>query len=166
MSKLKHYEQPGYWYFITTTTFNGMPIFANRKNAQIIANVLYNLRKRKKLHILSWVIMPEHVHFITVPLEYSLAKIMQELKKSSSRLINRFNNTPGHRIWLSGYHDRVIRDEEELRNKMNYIHLNPVKRGLAEIPEKYFFSSANSFWETDIDISLSGSGTSRTTGER
>ena len=164
MAKLKHYTSPGYWYFITTSTFNYHPVFEDPDNASIAVNVLYSLRNQQKLYVLSWVIMPEHVHFIIVLRKYSLSKIMQEYKKSTSRLVNISKNTTGRKNWMDGYHDRVIRTDSELRIKINYIHFNPVKRDLAKAPEDYYFSSAYEKWETDLDLCVSGSGTSRTTG--
>jgi REP element-mobilizing transposase RayT len=52
---------------------------------------------------------------------------------------------------MDEYYDYVIRDEKDLIKHLNYIHNNPVKRGLVENPEKYFWSSANSIFENDLE---------------
>ena len=67
---------------------------------------------------------------------------MQEIKKGSARLINKSNSRQG-KLWMDEYYDYVIRNEEDLRRKVQYIHHNPVKKGLVEEEESYPFSSAN-----------------------
>jgi REP element-mobilizing transposase RayT len=61
---------------------------------------------------------------------------MQLIKGRSSRKINE-----GH-FWQKGFFDFTILTEEKFREKFNYIHYNPVKRGLVEKAEDYKYSSA------------------------
>jgi putative transposase len=67
------------------------------------------------------------------------------------------------KVWMDEYYDYVIRNEEDLIRHLQYIHNNPVKRGLVETTEQYLWSSANPNFENDLENTLSGSGTSRTT---
>jgi hypothetical protein len=64
---------------------------------------------------------------------------------------------------MDEYYDYVIRDEKDLVKHLDYIHNNPVKRGLVEKAEDYLWSSANSKFENDLEKIMSGSGTSPTT---
>jgi len=163
MAKLTHYFEEGRCYFITSTTERRKNIFSKNENAQILSNILYNLRKRGKFFLLGFVLMPEHFHLLIVPRNgVKLSWIMQEIKKGSARLINKLNNSQG-KIWLDEYYDYVIRDENDLVKHLNYIYTNPVKRGLVETPEEYPWSSANGEFHTDLEDFISGSGTSPTT---
>ena len=72
------------------------------------------------------------------------------------------SQTP-NKVWMDEYYDYVIRNEEDLIRHLQYIHNNPVKRGLVETTEQYLWSSANPNFENDLENTLPGSGTSRTT---
>jgi REP element-mobilizing transposase RayT len=137
--------------------------------------------------LLSFVIMPEHFHLLTVPAgNVNISWIMQEVKKGSARLINkgRFSRGQGrarlpswgpaldlrnekrylgssltpNKVWMDEYYDYVVRNEADLMKRVNYINPNPVKRGLVEAPEKYTWSSANPNFENDLEKFLLGSG--------
>jgi len=62
---------------------------------------------------------------------------------------------------MDEYYDYVIRNEEDLIRHLQYIHNNPVKRGLVETTEQYLWSSANPNFENDLENTLSGSGLRR-----
>jgi putative transposase len=48
----------------------------------------------------------------------------------------------GHQLWQEGSHPQCIQGEEMLRQKLDYIHNNPVKRGFVDEPEHWRWSSA------------------------
>lgn len=72
--------------------------------------------------------------------------MMREIKKGSARLINKSRGM-SDKVWMDQYYDYMVRDERDLVEKINYIHNNPVKRGLVQEPEEYYFSSANPVFE-------------------
>lgn len=106
MSKLPHFLIENSSYFLTSTTYNRKPIFHNDHYAQILCNIIYNLRKREKMSLLGFVIMPEHFHLLIIPAKgIEIPWIMQEIKKGSARLINmeRFGRAQrGAQSWYSG----------------------------------------------------------------
>jgi putative transposase len=51
------------------------------------------------------------------------------------------------RIWQTRFYDHVVRDEEDWRTRLNYMHDNPVRAGLVGSPTDHTWSSAM-FWET------------------
>ena len=187
MTKLPHFTEDGSCYFLTSTTYGRKPFFKIDQYAQILCNIIYNLRNKGKLSLLGFVIMPEHLHLMVVPTRgVEISWIMQEIKKGSARLINRerfcraqgrarlpdlgfyrsrysgSSRTP-NKLWMDEYYDYVIRNEEDLVKHLNYISHNPVKRGLVESPGRYMWSSANPNFENDLERVMSGSGTSPTT---
>ncbi len=50
-------------------------------------------------------------------------------------------------LWQKGYFDFTVITEKKFKEKFNYIHYNPVKRGLVEKAEDYKFSSAKEYKE-------------------
>jgi len=90
MAKLAHFTEENSCYFLTSTTYERKPLFRMDKYAQILCNIIYNLRNREKMSLLGFVIMPEHLHLLVVPIHgIKISWIMQEIKKGSARLINR-----------------------------------------------------------------------------
>ena len=90
MGKLPHFSIENSCYFLTSTISERRPLFRNEKYAQILCNIIYNLRNKGKMSLLGFVIMPEHFHLLIVPSRGTkISWIMQEIKKGSARLINK-----------------------------------------------------------------------------
>jgi REP element-mobilizing transposase RayT len=82
------------------------------------------------------VVMPDHAHLIFTPRinfaassTYPLAEITKAVKGASSHLINRRLGTH-QRIWQEESFDHVLRASEKLREKIEYVINNPVRKGL------------------------------------
>ncbi len=86
--------------------------------------------------------MPDHVHLLLRPLAndegwpFSLPSILKPLKGASARSVNKLTYSEGP-IWQDESFDHVLRNDESLREKIDYIRQNPVKRGLVQKPEEY-----------------------------
>ena len=86
--------------------------------------------------------MPEHVHLLlNEPPNILLSQFLKVLKQTISRQLK------GEReqFWQDRYFDANVRGEEGRSEVIQYIHRNPVKRGLAERPEHYPWSSYNHY---------------------
>jgi len=97
----------------------------------------------------AFVIMPNHVHVVvTMPLGLDLAKLLQKLKGSSSREVNRATGRSGT-LWQPDYFDRQIRSDDHFHKTVRYIEWNPVRARLCTDPKAYRWSSAfpQSEWE-------------------
>jgi hypothetical protein len=71
-----------------------------------------------------------------LPHWHDLSKVMQGIKGTSSRRINELLHTSGQ-VWQNESYDRIIRNEEEYLEKLNYMWMNPVKANLVDDPNKY-----------------------------
>ncbi len=86
--------------------------------------------------------MPEHVHLLLTPLEdeegwpNGLPAILKAIKGTSARSINKLLGSDGP-VWQEESFDHVLRSQESLEEKLEYIRQNPVRRGLANKPEDY-----------------------------
>jgi REP element-mobilizing transposase RayT len=95
---------------------------------------------RYELHAL--VVMPDHVHLALTPRRdeegrnYSIPKIMQEVKSVSAHRINKQTRHMG-RVWQEESFDRALRNEEDLASKIEYMINNPVRAGLVVTPAAY-----------------------------
>ena len=89
----------------------------------------------------AFVVMPNHVHMVLMPInDHHLADIMQGIKSSSSHQINHAHQRKG-KLWMEDYWDRMIRDTTHHMRVRRYIKRNPEKAKLR--PDEY------SLWEKD-----------------
>jgi len=110
--------------------------------AKIMQNALIFLNGGK-YHLISWVIMPNHVHFLARILpSHSLSSIMKSLKGFTAREANKMLGRKGA-FWQEDYFDRYIRNERHYLATIAYIENNPVKAKLCEKKEDWIFGSAS-----------------------
>jgi len=74
-------------------------------------------------------------------LRYSL---VQDIKCVSSRRLNRQRRSAGP-LWQHQFWDRFVRHAKEFGQRLDYMHFNPVRRGLAATPEQWRWSSCQNF---------------------
>ncbi|MHB8381756.1 MAG: REP-associated tyrosine transposase [Candidatus Binataceae bacterium] len=100
----------------------------------------------QRYRMLAWVVMPNHVHALFQPMEgFSVATIVAAWKKFTARKIcdARLDRRAGDPVWHREYWDRYIRSQRHLEQAIEYIHLNPVKAGIAATAEEWRWGSAS-----------------------
>ncbi len=131
--KLPHWNQKNSAYFITFTAYRTV---LSEYEQKIVLDKISESDSKMYITYCA-IVMPDHVHLVIQPLvNLSISQIMQKIKGGSARLINIARKSTG-RIWMEEYFDRIIRDEEEFQQKMNYIFNNPLKAGLTYDPLNY-----------------------------
>jgi len=148
-------------YFVTATIIEWLPVFTNSRCCDVIVRALCFARERKGLRIYGWVIMDNHFHAIVAG--QTLAQTLGDLKKFTAReilaqlkaegrdwLLNqlshyraRYKSQSRHQVWQEGVHPQSIPTDEIMLQKLEYLHNNPVKRGLVAAPEHWRYSSAH-----------------------
>ena len=119
-------------YFITTVTHERRPLFKNITSARSVIQVMKQLDKSEQVNSLSWVIMPDHLHWLfQLGANCTLSDTMKRLKARSARSINQYLNTEGQ-VWQRSYYDRGLRDGEDIKALSRYIVANPLRAGLVE----------------------------------
>jgi len=105
--------------------------------ANIIKETIY-YPEGKDYSLICYCIMPNHVHlvFTLLNLNKGISKIMQSIKRISARDCNKLLNKKGT-FWHSESFDRLVRDDTELYNIINYVINNPVKAGLVDNWKKW-----------------------------
>jgi putative transposase len=136
----------GQTYFVTSNSAERKPFFRHERWAKLLLETMYGYRpERYLLH--AFVLMPDHFHLLITP-SASLEMAVQCLKGGFSFRAKREFKWIGD-IWVTGYSDHRIRDEEDFEIHRMYIASNPVKARLVERPEQYMYSSANGSFEVD-----------------
>jgi REP element-mobilizing transposase RayT len=77
-----------------------------------------------------WVAMPDHVHWLMAPVgNLDLSRCVQKLKALTTRKLRASLGWEGE-VWQRGFHDRAVREDEDLRTMARYVIANPVRAGL------------------------------------
>jgi putative transposase len=102
----------------------------------LFEDALDRIRRRYEFEVVGYVVMPEHVHLLVgEPRINSLAAALQALKLSVTRRSER------GQFWQARYYDFNVYSNDKRFEKLDYMHWNPVKRGLAERMEDWQWSS-------------------------
>jgi len=109
------------------------PDYLNKNEiADVIKNTLH-YPDGKEYFLICYCIMPNHVHLVFSLLKTNkgISKIMQSVKRVSALNCNKLLNQKG-KFWQEESFDRLVRDDIELYNIINYVINNPVKAGLVD----------------------------------
>jgi putative transposase len=161
-SRYKIYEnqQP---HFLTCTVVNWLPIFGSRSVAQIILDSLQFLQEHDRLTLYAYIILENHLHLIAS--SSYLSKEIGDFKSFTARSIidffkerharhilkllkdskKRHKQDSIYQLWQEGSHPELIQGEKMMRQKIEYIHNNPVKRGYVDDPTHWRYSSARNY---------------------
>ena len=135
---LKRYQQARDHHFITFSCHCRRPYLADPASKSTVEEILERTRARHNARIYAYVLMPEHVHLlINETFDISLAMFLKSFKQESSRKLKGTRD----QVWQPRYYDFNVRTPEKFSEKVQYIHRNPVSRGLAAAPELYAWSS-------------------------
>jgi len=127
---------PRQLYLITTATHKREALFNNKQVTDIVADALRWLHEHRRIDLVAYIIMPDHLHFIAGLLSGTLSDVMHSLKSFTAKNINKILNKEGA-VWQGQYHDHAIGKEESLEDVVYYCLHNPVRKGLVDDYRKY-----------------------------
>jgi REP element-mobilizing transposase RayT len=160
MPVARRYSAPGQLQFITSSVYRRLKLLDSHRLRLMFVEVLREYRQEKGFLLIGWVSMPEHFHFlIKVEPAESTSGHLQELKKrTAQRIVSLPNENQGHawrrkmlsglrlpatvhsdsryRVWQRRFYPYGVYSEKKRLEKLNYMHSNPVKRGLVRSPEE------------------------------
>jgi len=109
----------------------------------ILIEVQERARRRLNFLLCGYVLMPDHWHaLIGVSDPLTISEVIHDIKKVSARKLHARRGTEGP-LWQHQFWDRFVRHAKEYSDRMNYLHLNPVRKGLVDRPEDWRWSSYN-----------------------
>jgi REP element-mobilizing transposase RayT len=166
-----HPEETSY-YYTTSTITDWLPVFQEDRYFQIVIESLKFCRQNKGLFLLAYVIMPTHFHMVTANSdETSLSDIMRDFRQYTSRRIRTLLQQDGRvafldlfrkaakmrpnqefKVWSDDFHPIALKSNEWMKQKIDYIHNNPVRKGFVESPEHWKYSSARNWLLDDNRI--------------
>ncbi|VVP84351.1 REP-associated tyrosine transposase [Pseudomonas fluorescens] len=125
------YSEPGRLYLLTAVTYERQLVFKDWRIGRLVVNEFRRAQEAGNATSLSWVVMPDHFHWLVELHNGDLPKLMQVTKSRCARLINNERGFSAP-IWQKGYFDRALRREDDLKTVARYIVANPLRAGLVE----------------------------------
>ncbi|MCH8146602.1 MAG: transposase [Planctomycetes bacterium] len=155
------YDIPGDVHALTFSCFGRQEFLAKDRLRSWLTDAIDTARRELAFDVWAYVLMPEHVHLLIYPRKatYSISNILLAIKRPVARhalsyvrrnapsFLRRMrdaqpNGRVAHRFWQrGGGYDRNLIDAKTIRKTIDYIHLNPIRRDLAENPEDWYWSS-------------------------
>ena len=161
-SRYKIYDETAQ-HLLTCTVLNWMPLFTRPQTSDIILEALRHRQEQDSWKVYGYVILENHMHMIvqtgnlSVGLprfkSFTARKLIDHLtKRHADHLLRQLaffrkehKQDRDYQLWEEGSHPQMIESEDVLRQKLEYIHQNPVKRGYVDEAEHWRYSSVRNY---------------------
>jgi len=171
----RHFE-PGELQFITTGTYRRLKLFASDRFRYTFVEVLREVRRETGFLLIGWVLIPEHFHLLIKPEPAeATSRFMQELKKrTAQRIVSALSEHQQHpwcrrmltgvrlpptvhsdsryRVWQRRFYPFNVYSEKKRLEKLDYMHNNPVLRGLVRAADQWPWSSFRFYYLSDTSL--------------
>jgi putative transposase len=158
------FNEPGHAHELTFTCLHRLRFLSVERTCLWFAEAINTSRSKLNFSVWAYVFMPDHAHLIVCPrqADYDISTILKTIKEPVGRRaiaylrehapewlertrVVRGRRTEYHFWQTGGGYDRNITEAKTLRLMIEYIHANPVRKGLAQRPSAWKWSSAGWF---------------------
>ena len=134
---IRRYGQ-GDLHFVTFSCSDRKPLLGSEASRLLFLRTLDNVRRRFGFRLIGYVVMPEHVHLlVSEPSRSDLSKALQSLKQ----LVSRDSEANDKHFWQRRFYDFNVWSYGKVVEKLEYMHANPLKRGLVGHASEWPWSS-------------------------
>lgn len=152
-------------HFITCSCYHRQPFLDTPERRDLFLSIFEQTRVRYRFVVVGYVVMPEHFHILLGEPEIGTpSTVMQVLKqrfavnaleemRGSEELVRCQDKRGDLHIWMDRFHDFNVWTDHKSAEKLQYMHENPVKRGLVVDPADWPWSSYR-----DYEMRYCGSG--------
>jgi len=156
-------DEPRSAHFLTCTIVGWLPIFTRPEAVQLVLDSWRFLQDHDRLTVYGYVIMENHLHLIASGDD--LAKEIGDFKSFTAKQIipllearkessileflsvlkapHKADRT--YQLWQEGSHPQEVFSPDVMRQKLDYMHNNPVRRGYVDDPVHWRYSSARNY---------------------
>jgi hypothetical protein len=157
--------EPHLPHFVTLTVLHWIPVFTRPDTVNILLDALRFL-SRDGLNVYAWVVLENHCHLVlqSQALDRDIARLkswtarnlIQYLAERNVKQIldqlafykKAHKGDRAYQFWQEGVHPELIQSDAMMRQKIEYIHQNPVKRGYVDEAAHWHYSSARDYMGT------------------
>jgi putative transposase len=152
---LKRYYGKGDLHFITFSCYRKLPFLGTKRARGVFVRELARVRRECGFRLIGYVVMPNHVHLLmSEPAKGTPSKVMQLLKQRVSRKMRKKTGQSGQlefafgeseeearSFWQTRFYDFNVYKAGKVKEKLHYMHANPVIRELVKHPRDWPWSS-------------------------
>ncbi|MEQ1605570.1 MAG: transposase [Pyrinomonadaceae bacterium] len=158
------------FHYITAVVFNRTRIFQSAIICNLLIEVLLEIKTIHPFKLVGYVLMPDHMHLLINPRNPELSVILRKLKGKSARRIIDWLKANNYRssleklrlntveqefaVWQKGSFVVDLVSPKFLRQKLGYMHMNPVRAGLCDAPQDWRFSSYSAYYPAGVDLPI------------
>ena len=173
---VRHFHEPGHAHELTFSSFRGKELLSGESACTHFALAIERANKAHHFDLLAFVFMPNHGHLLVLPREAdpNIGAYIASIKRPTSSAMREcferddpgkftsllVQERPGKivfRFWQEGPgYDRNLWTDEAIRASIEYIHANPVRRGLSQKASDWKWSSARWYEEASFDEAALG----------
>jgi len=151
-------------HYVTAVNYDRVPVFRSDHACQLLIDALVTTRMKDQFRLIGYVIMPDHFHMLANPLGLDITIVTGRLKGRAASSILQWLRYEGHwsslkklalaaklqsgqthAVWMKEFSSIDIWSHKFIRQKLNYVHLNPVRAGLCDHPAKWRWSSYHAY---------------------
>jgi putative transposase len=163
---MRHYDVPGHAHYLTFSCYRRQSLLAHEEPRRWLLEALVTARSKVAFDLWAYVVMPEHTHLLVWPRDGTkVSEILRHVKLPVTKRVRllalerfgelheamalvRPDGRTALRFWQrGGGYDRNLWSPQEVREKIDYIHANPVRRGLVLRPGDWPWSSWRAWHE-------------------
>ena len=178
MSRNYKFHNPTAAYFVSFATVNWIDVFTRQVYFDVLSESIGFCRREKGMELFAYCFMPSHVHLIFRSSNGNPAGLIRDFKKHTAKNVikaieenlqesrrewllwmferagKKKGNVAKHQFWQ--HHNKPIElwSKEVIKQKLDYIHNNPVVSGLVVNPEDWKYSSARNFVDDDTIMAI------------
>jgi REP element-mobilizing transposase RayT len=158
-------------HFVTFAVVQWIDVFTRKEYKDILVESLKHCQQERGLVLYSWCIMSNHVHLVVSAEKNDTSDILRDFKKYTSKtIVKAIIDHPGesrkewmlelfsrageqnirnslYQFWRQDNHPMELFSVGFTRQKLEYIHHNPVEAGIVNKAEEYLYSSARDYYE-------------------
>ena len=148
---------PGVLHFVTGNVLDRKPIFRHEKYCRAFLEELQELRIKRQCKIIAFVLMTDHFHFIGNPKDDDIQTATGILKSFTAKRIvslapsRAFLRNGENQVWQESFKSLALWSGWMIKQKIDYIHANPVKDDLCKTASEYPWTSFRSFYHGEPD---------------
>lgn len=169
MSRKYKIRDQSYPHFVSFAIVHWIDIFTRTEYREIVIDSLEYCQKNKGLITYAWCIMTNHIHLIIGTNASPIQEILRDMKRFTSKKLResiieneqesrkkwmlwmmketgrKNNNNHEWQLWQQHNHPIELSNKEMIRQRLDYLHNNPVEAGFVENPEDWLYSSAGDY---------------------
>jgi putative transposase len=172
---LRRYYGKGHLHFVTFSCYRRLPLLRTVRARDVFVEELGKVRDEMGFRLLGYVVMPEHVHLLmSEPQQGTPSAVLQKLKLRVARKLRKRRRPvcegqmrlpfaearePPRAFWQARFYDFNVYREGKKKEKLNYMHANPVIRGLVKHARDWRWSSWGFYYrEAAVPIAINVEG--------